>query len=219
MLIAGGNPIEPGNGASPFEALAGAPLNPTPALDTTALLQQPVFDTDDDSTTEALEAAVVLAAIEAEEADLASASSSSSLLLPAVTYDDVVMATANFLDVLPDPAHGARAKERGVTGATRGRSLSLKRPNPTGTRRGRASSQKKPKLDEKYLLEYAQNVQRLLEFGITKKQQFDLERGLSDEDIIGKQKEILTGLNLRRSSYIAPKPASASVFKKGAPGK
>ena len=207
-----------GIGASPFEALLGAVADPTPSL-----IHQPVFDTDDESVTEALEeasvtealeAAVTLAAKRAEEADEAelaiasSSSSSSSMALPAITHDDVVKATQTFVAVLPRPAHVSRTSERGE-GAARGRSTSLKRQNSTITRRDRSSSNKKQKIDSKQAQEYTANALELKRFGLTMAQQHALEEGLTDEGIIAKQREILTGLNLRKNAAIAPRPAAS----------
>ena len=208
MLLLGAVEIDAaGIGASPFEAFLGPVADPTPSL-----IQQPVFD---ESATEHLEEAVTLAARRAEEADEAdlaiassSSSSSSTPALPAITHDDVLKATQTFVAVLPRPAHVSRTSERGE-GAARGRSTSLKRQNPTVTRRDRSSSNKKQKIDSKQAQEYTANALELKRFGLTTAQQHALEEGLTDEGIIAKQREILTGLNLRKNAAIAPRPAAS----------
>lgn len=112
--------------------------------------------------------------------------------------------------------------------SSRGRSPSLKRQSNAAAQGKRSLAQKKARLasepatprqsrlDGKYFKEYALNVSRLAAYGISKDEQFKLEKGLGDMGVLKMQKDKLAEMAASRAVLIAPKPA---VVKKGGPTK
>ena len=190
----------------------------------------PCFDEED------LEVAMTLAAKDAEEAMVTPPPPPTSPPLPPppppppsappppsppVTEDDLRKAAQAFIGIMPGSTKGAQP-------STRGRSPSVKRPNPAAAQGKRSLAQKKarlssepattrkPRLDGKYFKEYACNVNRLMACGVSKEEQFVLEKGLADMDVLKMQKEKLEEISASRNVFIAPRPI---VTKKGGPAK
>ena len=82
------------------------------------------------------------------------------------------------------------------------------RQRSTSQKKAKLESQRQSKLDENYYKEYAANVQKLKKAGITREQQYELERGMQDPAIVTMQREKLASILALRNVSIAPKSLS-----------
>ena len=217
-------------GLSPFDSISeagavGGAEAGEGSTKTDLMLISPLFD---ESDPEALEDALLIAAREAEEAEALRlpppppppSTPLSSPTSSAVSDDDIASAANALVGLLP---------ARPSTTATRGRSIqrsaSLKRGHSAVTtqrlrtqsceKKAKLDSKGQPKLNEKYFKEYAQNAQKLMMSGVSTEQQFPLEKGLDDPEILEMQRRKLASISMARNVHIAPKDAG----KKDGPSK
>ena len=222
--MSAGVPIDT-TGSPFFEGLAEIGASSAESILTD--ISPPVFDDEDHD----LEIALTLAAKEAEEASTVltpllpppppPATPPPPSPLPGVSDNDVAKAKQVFIGIMPCPPSA-------TSSATRGRSTSQKRPNAAAAQGKRSLAQKKARLasepgkprqsrlDGKYFKEYALNAGRLLANGVSQDDQFVLEKGLGDMDVLKMQKEKLAEIAASRGVFIAPKPIDV---KKGGQAK